>query len=46
MLALGIAHLKANPKQGLSLQDLTNFFGLSEDDADLNDAYNKIFAVK
>lgn len=40
------SHLKANPKQGLSLQDLTNFFGLSEDDADLNDAYNKIFAVK
>lgn len=38
------SHMKANPKLGLSLQDLTNFFALSEDDADLDDAYNKIFA--
>ena len=38
------SHLKASPKLGLSLQDLTNFFALSEDDADLDDAYNKIFA--
>lgn len=37
-------HIHADPKKGLKLADLTNFFALSEDDADLNDAYDKIFA--
>ena len=36
-------HIHADPKKGLKLADLTNFFALSEDDADLNDAYDKIF---
>ena len=35
--------IKADPKVGLSLQDLTNFFGLSETDDDLNENYAKLF---
>jgi hypothetical protein len=35
--------IKADPKVGLSLQDLTNFFGLSETDDDLDENYAKLF---